>query len=354
MTIAGSVSCSLFAAVLCGAAIADPPRAPKPERRVPAEWEAHERTWMQWPRPIEYSYRAAFAEIVRNLQEFEPVDLVAHNASERTKAIDYLEAAGVPLNRVTFHLHPTDSAWMRDNGPVWVRSGKKLVVQDWGFDGWGGLVKRFANDDAMPPLIAQDVGVTSYDYNSRIVERGTLEFNGDGTLITSWTCLSSRNPGVAKETLEAELIDAFGLKKVIWIEGAPADDVTGGHIDGIARFIDATTVVVPKYVDEKDPDADLYWQATKTLRAAGLTVLRLEVPGTVRYRGVDMAANYVNWLVANGVVLLPGFGRADWDEAARARVADFFPGRDVRVVDTRELWFWGGAIHCVTNDQPSR
>ncbi len=320
--------------------------------RVPAEWEPHAATWMQWPRQNEHWSRADHAGIIDALQEYEPIHVLVENATAEDGARAFLEQRGVPLTNLTFHQVPYDWSWMRDNGPVWAVDDGELVVQDWGFDAWGGLDPEHELDDAVPCWVADQTGARC-DVYELINERGTLEFNGVDTLITSWTCLHDRNPDVSKQEMETLFATAFGVTRVIWLEGASQDDVTGGHVDGIARFIDEDTVAVARYVDQGAPDASMYEDAAAAIEAAGLEVVRIDVPGDITYLGTPMPAIYVNWLVANDAVIATGFAHPEWDAAAKAAIEGFFPGRDVHVVDTRELWFSGGGVHCVTNDQPA-
>jgi len=226
-----------------------------------------------------------------------------------------------------------------------------LFLQNWGFDGWG-VEENYEGDDDVPLFVAETLDMRCEDY-SFINERGTLEFNGKDTLITSWPCLSDRNPGVTREEMESMFIRTFGVTRVVWLLSYSEDDITKGHADGFARFIDEDTVVVPRFVDQSDPEALIYEEAASIVEDAGFEVLRLDIPGYIDYLGVPMYANYVNWLVANGVVVVPGFDVPEWDNAAKTAIEGFFPGRDVYVVDTRELWYNGGAVHCVTNDQPA-
>jgi len=321
--------------------------------RVPAEWELHEGTWMQWPKGLESSYRENFSGIINVLQGYEPVNIIVQSASARSQAQTYLTNKGVPLTNITWHIMPYNWAWMRDNGPVWANLGGQSVVQDWVFDGWGEQEPPWDDDDAVPCQVAviEDVPCEVYDL---INERGTLEFNGVDTLITSWVCLSNRNPSVSRAEMETLFEQAFGVTQVVWLLSAPSDDMTGGHVDGISRFIDEDTVVVARYVDQNDPDAPVYEEAATIIQNAGFEVVRLDVPGNVQYNGKSMAANYMNWLVANGVVVMCGFDAPAWDNAAKVTIEGYFPERDVFVVDTRELWYWGGGVHCVTNDQPAR
>jgi agmatine deiminase len=326
-----------------------------PPLRVPAEWEPHKATWMQWPKFLESSYRQNFSDIIDALQQYEPVNILVGSYRAQGRAKNFLKNRGVPLTNIKWHVMKYDWAWMRDNGPVWVEAGgNTLFVEDWGFDAWGGVVPYWAWDNSVPPRIAAAEGLFCADCNLLINERGNLEFNGVDTLITSWPCMTDRNPGWSKSQMEMAFGRGFGVTKVVWLESAPAGDLTKGHVDGIARFIDPDTVAVARYVNQSDPDAQVYEEAATIIGNAGLNVVRLDVPGKVTYKGIQMSAIYTNWLVANGAVILCGFGVPAWDNAAKATVAGYFPGRDVVVVETLELWYSGGGVHCVTNDQPAR
>jgi agmatine deiminase len=325
--------------------------APTPAIRVPAEWEPQAGVWMQWPRFFEASYRPEFAAIVRVLLDYEPVHMLAASNWEKRNARNYLAARGVDPDLLEWHVKVYDWAWMRDNGPIWVEADGVPAVEDWRFDGWGGLVPYWQRDDMVPCQVAvwEDAPCRTIPI---INERGTLEFNGSDVVVTSWPVLHDRNPGRSRAALTANLERAFGVDRVVWLESAPSDDLTKGHVDGIARFIDAERVAVARYVDQSHPDAWVYEEAAAIIAAAGLQVERVDVPGSFTYRNIQMSAVYMNWLVLNDAVLMTGFAQPAWDEAARQRVQEFFPDRDVQLVDTRELWYWGGGVHCVTNDQP--
>jgi len=319
--------------------------------RIPAEWEPHEATWMQWPLHHEHWSRECFAEIIDALQEYETVNILVTSDTEETAAREYLTDRGIPLTNINWYIADYNWSWMRDNGPVYAVDNDGLFLQNWGFDGWG-VEENYEGDDDVPLFVAETLDMRCEDY-SFINERGTLEFNGKDTLITSWPCLSDRNPGVTREEMESMFIRTFGVTRVVWLLSYSEDDITKGHADGFARFIDEDTVVVPRFVDQSDPEALIYEEAASIVEDAGFEVLRLDIPGYIDYLGVPMYANYVNWLVANGVVVVPGFDVPEWDNAAKTAIEGFFPGRDVYVVDTRELWYNGGAVHCVTNDQPA-
>lgn len=320
-------------------------------RRVPAEWEPHEATWLQWPKGWERGFQATFSEIVYALEAHELVNLIVENERALDGAKEFLEARGVSLRNINWHILAYDYSWMRDNGPVWVEAEGGMILQDWDFNAWGEIDPFYAKDDAVPCKVAEISGVACED-QALIYERGTLEFNGAGTLIASWPVMQNRNPEVTQAQAEVAFQEAFGVDQVIWILGAPKGDITGGHVDGIARFIDEDTVVVAQHVDQENPEAGLFDDAAATIAEAGFEVLRLDIPGFVSYRGAKMPAIYVNWLVANGVVVMTGFGEPEWDNAAKAVVETYFPGRDVVVIETLDLWYSGGGVHCVTNDQP--
>lgn len=326
------------------------------KNRIPAEWERHDSTWMQWPKGEEASYRSNFAGIIKALQRFEQVNLAVESQRALTDAKTFLQQRGVPLTNVQFHVMPYDWSWMRDNGAIWVeqtdaKGVKSMAIQDWGFDGWGGDGGPSRKDDAVPRLVAKIEGV-AVETIPVVLEKGTLEFNGKDTVITSWPVLHDRNPAMKRAQLEVVLKQKFGVTKVVWLEAKPAGDITDGHVDGIARFINQYTVVVSRYLDKTDPDAAAFEQSAAIIQKAGFKVVRLDIPGNITYRGVLLPANYTNYLVANGAIIASSYGNAAFDANAKKQLQAMFPGRVVILTDTRELWYNGGAVHCVTNDQP--
>jgi agmatine deiminase len=300
------------------------------EKRVPAEWESHAATWMQWPGQWESVMRPAFADIINVIQDYEPVHLLTSSESEKTEAEAFLANHGVPKTNITWHIIPIDNAWMRDNGPVYVTNGDTMCVQNWKFDAWGGNFGGnipYENDDMVPDHVAEYLGMTVEDHQDYILERGNLEFNGAGTLVLNWDCQNDRNPGMAEAEHEAILMGAFGLHQIIWAYGHDPGEGTTGHIDGTARFIDSNTIVIADFESQIEFD-----RLATDCEEAGLEV--------IRYDG-DM-----NWLVGNGFIIA-GI------ENELTQIASFFPGRDVQLVDISTIMNEGGGIHCVTNDQPS-
>ena len=324
--------------------------ASNPPVRIPAEWEPQAAVWMQWPRASESGLRPNFSAIIKVLQNYEPVRIIVESSAAGNQARNFLTGEGVPLSNITWHTMPYDWSWMRDNGPVWSAATGEQIVQNWGFNGWG-LGPPYADDDAVPCRVAAIEGLDCKTYQL-INERGNLEFNGAGSLIANWVCQSNRNPGVSRAETETLFRQAFGLTRIVWLLSEPSDDITNGHVDGIARFIDEDTVAVARYASQTDPDAPVYEEAASIIQNAGFEIVRIDMPGYVTHNGDPLPADYMNWLVANGVVIVPGFGVPAWDAAARATIEGFFPDRDVVMVEILDIWAEGGGVHCVTNDQP--
>ncbi len=333
--------------------------------RIPAEWEPHEATWMQWPGKYEKAYRQEFAAIIGALQEYEPVVIVYGYRELKQNAIDVLTRKGIPLTNIRFEKISNDNAWMRDNGPVYAVGCGVRWIQDWKFNAWGemkwgGVSLPYRQDNLIPRNVASRLGLSADIIDDYILERGNLEFNGIDTVIVNWDCQKKRQKDWTKSRTEELFKQKFGVAKVVWAPASLPDEFTGGHIDGMARFINANTVVVPEYVDQSHPGAKVYEEAAAAIQKAGLKVVRMDMPGYFYFdpkvagdTGMQLEANYVNWLVGNGVVIATGFGIPEWDNAAKAVIEGFFPDRVVRMIATPTIWYYGGGVHCVTNDQPA-
>jgi len=296
-----------------------------------------------------------FVRIISVIQAFEPVVVLVADSHARAEAKAYLAQGGVPETNVTWQLVPTNSSWLRDNGPVYVLRGDEVVVQDWGFDAWGGnfgAAIPYAEDNLVPRAITGLLGLGCEDRASYVLERGNLEVNGVDTAILGWDCQHDRNPTWSRVASEELLQEALGVSRVLWVEGHDPEDLTTGHIDGIVRFVDEDTVAVAQWLVD-DPSAQTTEDAARLIAAAGFEVVRFPVPGYVSYGGQELPAMYMNWLVGNGFVLGMAFGEADWDAAARRKLEELYPEREVVLIDAMDLWLNGGGVHCVTNDQPA-
>jgi len=341
--------------------------------RVPAEWEPQEAVWMQWPRAWERTYEPALAQVVAAILNHEDVHLLCHDPDTRSAAETALgeegglssaviggepSAAGF---RITWHSIPNDSAWMRDNGPRYVIRDGQMTIQNWEFDGWGGAFGSFSTeqDNTVPEAVAAYLELP-VEHVDIVHERGDLEFNGQGTVLLNWTVIGdpNRNPGLTRDAAVAAMETHFGVDTVVLLEGQPEGDLTGGHVDGMARFIDAQTVVVAdcsehSACEPQGADDQIYDTAAQLLRAAGLEVIRRPFATAVTYQGARFDTNYLNWLVGNGFVITVGFGDEEADAEARERLQEWFPDREVYVIEMLASWYAGGGVHCHTNDQPS-
>ena len=334
-------------------------------RRVPAEWEPQEAIWLQWPGPYEKAFEGAFARMAVIIVGYERLHVLHASPAIRDQARAAIaKAGGDPDHRnLIWHAIASDNAWMRDNGPVYVVDGTGMRLQDWRFNAWGGAFGPevpWRRDDAVPAAVGEYLGMP-VERVDRVHERGNLEFNGQGALLLNWSTLGDpdRNPGYTRREAEADLRRHFGVDQVVFLEGVPWGDRTAGHVDGIARFIDPVTVVVPEcrpgsrcHAGHGGSDV-VFDAAAAAIEAAGFTVLRDPIEGVAAYRGETFDTNYVNWLVGNGFVIVTGFGNPVTDAAAQSRIASYFPGRDVYVVEMPGSWAAGGGAHCHTSDQPA-
>lgn len=336
---------------------------------MPAEWERHTATWLSWPHNLN-SWPDAFdpipdvwVEMVRALAPREQVHILVNDDESRDAAAERIRRRGVSLGNVYFHCFRTNDAWMRDHGPTFIvgktSSGSELAGVDWIYNSWGGKYPPWDDDARVARQVCDLLGVRRFEPGI-VLEGGSIEVNGCGTVMTTESCLlnPNRNPHLSRADLERYLCDYLGVRKVLWLGDGIVGDDTDGHIDDLARFTDPTTVVT---VVEADPSDDNYAPLRDNLERLGtmtdqdgdaLRVVTLPMPAPVVRDGHRMPASYANFYIANGVVLVPVFGDPQ-DEVALATLRELFPGREVVGIYAREL-VWGlGAFHCVTQQQPA-
>lgn len=318
--------------------------------RLPAEWEAHEATWIAWPHeksdwpgkfaPIHWVY----ADIVRHLAQVEVVRIVVQNEAEKKAAGRIFEKSGVDLDWVEFFIAPTDRSWLRDTSPIFVRNeAGEVAATDWKFNAWAKY-PNFAHDDRLPAFVAKQLKMPRIA-TKVVLEGGGIDSNGAGRLLTTEEWLLSdiqvRNPGFKREDYQRVFAQHLGITEVIWLDHGIAGDDTHGHVDDLARFVAEDTVVT---LDVGD--------AVARLNKAGLRVVKLPQPQPVTFDGQLLPASYANFYIANGLVLMPTFTDPA-DRVALTTLAKLFPDREVVGIPCRDLVLGLGTLHCMTMQQPA-
>jgi len=337
--------------------------------RMPAEWEPHESTWLAWPHnlntwPGKFDLvPGIYIEIVRALHTHEPVYIYVEDTEMVTETRKLLKREGLNLSAVKFYEIPTDDTWARDHGPIFVsrlhENKPELAVTDWIFNSWGEKYGPWNLDDAVPQKIAKMLRLPLFEPDI-VLEGGSIDVNGQGTLLTTEACLlnPNRNPTLTREDIETYLRAYLGVTNILWLgEGIVGDD-TDGHVDDLARFVNPTTVVCALEDDPVDANyallRDNFDRIQKMTDQDGnpLRVVPLYMPSPVVYDGTRLPASYANFYIANGVVLMPTYDCPN-DKRAMATLQELFPTRQVVGIHCTDL-VWGlGAIHCITQQQPA-
>ena len=306
-------------------------------KRILAEWERQEATWLQWRGPYERIYEPTFAQMAGIVSRYQKLHILVNSSDIKSRAIKTIEAAGYSAEnaRIEWHQIPVNSAWMRDNGPVYNVENDELKIQNWDFDARGGAFGKaipFEDDNLVPTKVAKipDIRV---DHVVIVHERGNFEINGVDTVLLNWSTPGdpARNSNYSCAQAEKDLKHHFGVSRVVMVEGIPSGDLTRSHIDGFAGFINADTVVVSQCTQNSQcspgdgADGFVYDIAAKLISDAGSNVIRDPIPGQVRYRADNYDTNYLNPLVGNGFVITVGFGDEALDAAAKKVLRVIFP-----------------------------
>jgi agmatine deiminase len=378
--------------------------------RMPAEWEPHEATWLAWPHyhadwpgkfePIPWVY----TEIIRNLAPHERVELFVKDATAERQARKLLDRAGAIVNKIRFHRWPTNRVWLRDSGCIFCtkclgrkdREGHdfsyqpalskrsapkgagrqqketgalapagKLHAVNFRFNAWAKY-SNWRHDEKIGSLMsvaaeAQEIHPTFR--NTRVVlEGGSIDVNGRGTLLTTEECLLSkvqqRNPGMSRKDYESVFARYLGATHVIWLGKGIAGDDTHGHVDDLARFVAPDTIVTMVEANRKDMNYKLLDDNLRRLQAAQdqagkqLNIVELPMPRPVVFERRRLPASYANFYIANEIVLVPVFNDPN-DRIALNTIAELFPAREVVPIYSGDL-IWGlGTMHCMTQQQPA-
>jgi len=322
--------------------------------RMPAEFSRHERTVMCWPARHElYGQRLgdaylAHASVARTISGFEPVTMIAnHQDVERAAA-----QCGSTVEVVAL---PIDDSWFRDTGPIYVSDGQQRVGTSWKFNSWGGKYLPYDNDAKVAAAWLHLRGETNRSIDM-VLEGGSITTNGAGTLLTTEQCLlnKNRNPHLSREQIEARLRSELGQERVVWLpHGLHLDDGTDGHVDNVAAFADAQTVVLQGCDDTAEPDHQRMAVNRRVVEDAGFIVREVPVLPFTDVDGRRVVVPYVNFYVVNGGVIVPVCGHPA-DDDVLALLGEWFPSREVVGLDVGEiLAYGGGGIHCITQQIPA-
>jgi len=338
---------------------------------MPAEWDPHAATWLAWPHektdwpgkfaPIPW----VCADIVRHLSQVERVRILVENKTMERAVCSILKSAGAYLSAVEFFHVPTNRGWIRDFGPIFARSGNgEIAATNWHFNAWAKY-NDWRKDDAANIKLAAKLKwkMWSPTYRGRrvVLEGGSIDVNGLGTMLTTEECLLSpiqaRNPGVTREELAAMFRDYLGITNLLWLKNGIAGDDTHGHVDDLARFVNPTTVVT---VEEDDPSEVNYKPLQENLAllrkmkdegGRPLHVETLPMPNPVYFDEQRLPASYANFYIANQLVLVPTFNDPH-DAAALSKLAALLPGRKVVGIACLDLVLGLGTLHCMTQQEP--
>lgn len=336
--------------------------------RFPAEFEKHDATWLSWPHKeaswpgkIEAIY-PAYAHFVKLLAEGEKVRINVKDEEMKQFALQYLHEAQTNLKQVEFFFHPTNDAWCRDHGPAFLinpNASQKKIIVDWGYNAWGNKYPPYDLDDVIPTLIANHFKLPVYNPGI-VMEGGSVEFNGKGTLLTTTSCLlnKNRNPKLNQQQIEKLLVDYYGVSHILWLGDGIAGDDTDGHIDDLTRFVNADTVVTVVESNKQDENYEPLQENLKQLKGMRLengkrmNIVELPMPAPVIYENQRLPASYANFYISNKYVVVPTF-RDKNDHPALMTMQQCFPDKEVVGIDSLDI-IWGlGSFHCLSQQEPS-
>jgi agmatine deiminase len=342
---------------------------------MPAEWERHEATWLAWPHnrddwPGKLSTIPwVYGEIVRKLCLGETIRIIVNSKAHESSARRILKKVGVDFSRIEFFHFPTDRGWTRDSGPMFLRRDEspcEVAVNNFRFNGWARY-KNWKKDAKIHARAAKALGVRLFHPQVSgkpfVLEGGAIDVNGRGTLMTTEECLldqktQARNPGLTREDTEQALRNWLGVSNILWLEKGIAGDDTHGHVDDLARFVNARTIVA---CEEKNP-SDINYEPLKENRERLMgmrledgskpEVVTLPMPSPLFFDGGRLPASYANFYIANAAVLVPTFNDPN-DRIALGILSELIPDRPVVGIHAVDLVLGFGTLHCMTQQQPA-
>jgi agmatine deiminase len=333
----------------------------------PAEFAPHAATWLSWPHK-EASWPGKihtifpyYTQFIIELTKGEKVNINVIDQAMKDFALQQLQMANADLSKIEFFFHPTNDAWCRDHGPAFLINPNavvKKIIVDWNYNAWGNKYPPFDLDDVIPTLIGKYYNIPVY-YPGIIMEGGSVEFNGNGTLMTSTACLlnPNRNPDLNQQQIEEYLFQYYGVEQVLWVDEGIVGDDTDGHIDDTVRFVNEDTVITVVEEKRNDENYELLQKnlsqlkKMRLLNGKQLNIIEIPMPDEVIYEGQRLPASYANFYIANKSVIVPTY-RCDKDKQVLQIIKDCFPNRNVVGIDSTDL-IWGlGSFHCLSQQEP--
>ncbi len=340
--------------------------------RLPAEWENHEATWLGWPHnkndwpgkmtPIPWVY----GEIVKRISEGEKVRVIVESVSHKEKAIHVMKSIGVNFDNIEFFIFPTNRGWMRDSSPAFIKDDINVALVNFKFNAWAKY-SNFKKDEKLPAFISKKLSlervIPIYNKKHVVLEGGSIDSNGSGTLMTTEECLLDqknqvRNPAFGKLDYESIFKQYLGVNNVLWLGKGIAGDDTHGHIDDLCRFVNKNTVVIAQEKNHSDENYNVLQENKERLQSmelhdgSKLNYVELPMPQPVIFKGQRLPASYANFYISNSSVLVPTFNDPN-DRVALGIISELFPDRRTIGIHSVDL-VWGlGTIHCLTHEQPS-
>ncbi len=332
----------------------------------PSEFAKHTATWLSWPHKeaswpgkIETIY-PIYCEFIKRVAEGEKVNINVVDEAMKNKAIAHLQKAGADFTNIQFFIHPTNDAWCRDHGPAFLINPveKKKMIVDWGYNAWGGKYPPFDLDDNIPTLVAKHYNLPVV-YPGIVMEGGSVDFNGKGTVLTTTSCLlnPNRNPHLNQKQIEEYLTNYYGVSNILWLGDGIVGDDTDGHIDDITRFVNEDTVVTVVEESKKDENYEPLQENLKLLKSMRLesgkqlNIVELPMPAAIVFEDMRLPASYANFYIANKYVVVPTY-RDKNDDKALTILQKCFPDRKVIGLDSWDI-IWGlGSFHCLSQQEP--
>ena len=331
---------------------------------MPPEWYPHECCWMQWPTETfpsdvtpSWSHfdldkgRIAWANVANTISQFETLKMIVHPDDQES-------AKSLLNNNVEIIELPINDAWCRDTGAIFLLNDKnELGGVDSDFNCWG-YKENFELDDKVARFMIEKTKA-KYFKNNMVLEGGSINVNGKGTMITTEQCLlnKNRNPELSKEQIEKNLNDYFGVSKIIWLKHG-TDEGTDGHVDNVACFSNSNTILTMTCTDKSDSYYDLLTENLEILRSSTdqdgnpINIIELEMSKKRLIPNDDEPSSYINFYISNNAIILPIFGDEPADENAKKILNSQFQNRQIVCLDGRDILLGGGNIHCITQQQP--